>query len=338
MSSLSAPFHIPGKRDPPQVTLSGLSPHLTPCQHGGEGGEAGGQPGSRGCQGPTGAADVPNGDTEGEVGLMGLSLGLQEVVAGGLAYASAIFLQQADGRLPGVGGQHLLQAGDRAVTSPSRGQRGPVGVRIGRKRGGGRGWHSPHGVGTWVALPGSTGTRGQGWHCHVAWGHGDRGTGVALPHRMGTWGQGCHQPEQGAEGTGEGGKVGEDGIDVESGDAGTGVSPACGRVGKGVASPHSVGTEVALACGDMGTGVASPLGTGTRGQGWHQQAAQGHQDEGRSLHAGWAGIHHVARGTRRQGWSPRVAWGTRGRGGWYWPHAVGTQGQGRSHHAPWRHG
>lgn len=176
-----------------------------------------------------------------------------------------------------------------------------------------------------MALPGSTGTWGQGWHCHVAWGcgdrggiatwHWDRGTGVALPHGMGTWGQGCHQPEQGAEGTGEVGKVGEHGIDVESGDAGTGVSPACGRVGKGVASPHSVGTEVALACGGMGTGVASPLSTGTRGQGWHQQAARGHQDEGRSLHAGWAGIHHVARGTRGQGWSPRVAWGDKGKRG-----------------------
>lgn len=36
-----------------------------------------------GARGPTGAADVPEGDAEGEVGLVGLALGLEQVVAGG---------------------------------------------------------------------------------------------------------------------------------------------------------------------------------------------------------------------------------------------------------------
>lgn len=55
-----------------------------------------------------GAADLSDGDTEREVGLVGLSLGLQQVINWGLAYPRSILLQQTDGRLSGIHSQHLL--------------------------------------------------------------------------------------------------------------------------------------------------------------------------------------------------------------------------------------
>lgn len=55
-----------------------------------------------------GAADLSDGDAEREVGLVGLSLGLQQVVHWGLAYPRSILLQQTDGRLSGIHSQHLL--------------------------------------------------------------------------------------------------------------------------------------------------------------------------------------------------------------------------------------
>lgn len=55
-----------------------------------------------------GTADLSNGDAEGEVGLVGLSLCLQKVVHWGLAYPRSILLQQTDGRLSGIHSQHLL--------------------------------------------------------------------------------------------------------------------------------------------------------------------------------------------------------------------------------------
>lgn len=60
-----------------------------------------------------GAADVSHRHAEGEVGLVGLTLSLQQVVHWSLAYPRSIFLQQTDGRLPGVHSQHLLNTVNR---------------------------------------------------------------------------------------------------------------------------------------------------------------------------------------------------------------------------------
>lgn len=64
-----------------------------------------------------GAVDVSHRHAEGEVGLVGLTLSLQQVVHWSLAYPRSIFLQQTDGRLPGVHSQHLLNTVNRETQS-----------------------------------------------------------------------------------------------------------------------------------------------------------------------------------------------------------------------------
>lgn len=56
----------------------------------------------------TSAADVTDSDAKGEVRLVCLSLGFEQVVDRRFAYARPILLQQADRGLAGVGRQHLL--------------------------------------------------------------------------------------------------------------------------------------------------------------------------------------------------------------------------------------
>lgn len=224
--------------------------------------------GTTGCcgapSGPTGAADVADGDTEGEVGLVCLALCLQQVVARGAPYACAILLQEADGGLPGAGGQHLLQAADRAA---------PHG-----ETGGGAGWGT-RGYGVWGGH-GEVGTRGGGGDIEGdiergAWGRseGKRGGG----HRDGMWGDEEGDMGRGTRGWGVGwarrdGDVGREdtrmgtrGWDVEGvwggeeGDMGRG----CGDTGRGM---WGGGRSERRGWGGYGDGVA-PL-CGVRGWGW----------------------------------------------------------------------
>jgi len=108
-------------------------------------------------------------------------------------------------RTQGLGWHYHMAkgCGDRAVPSPRRGQRGPVRRESGVV--GEDGSVTQRGdVGTGVASPLSIRVWGQGWHQHVAWGHGDRNgitrwhgdtrTGVAPTNSTGTQRQEWHCP------------------------------------------------------------------------------------------------------------------------------------------------